>query len=143
MRLLIARLLIAATPLSVFAAESPGPTATAAPAGATVYFIEPLDGARIPSPVKVVMGLSGMGVAPAGVQQDKTGHHHVLINQPQVDLGQPLPATEQIKHFGGGQTETTLDLPPGQHRLQLVLGDWKHQPFSPAVVSETITITVE
>jgi hypothetical protein len=114
----------------------------AAAPGAKVYFIEPQDGAEISGPVRVVFGLTAMGVAPAGINQTGTGHHHLLIDDPQVDFTQPLPATDQIKHFGGGQTETTLELAPGKHTLQLLLGDWKHQPHSPAVMSEKITITV-
>lgn len=115
----------------------------AAPSEAAVYFIEPVDGATLKGPVKVVFGLRNMGVAPAGVNQDKTGHHHLLINEPEVNLAQPLPATDQVVHFGGGQTETTLDLPKGSHTLQLLLGDWKHQPHQPPVMSEKIKITVE
>ena len=114
----------------------------AAPAGSSVYFIEPKDGATVKGPVKVVFGLAGMGVAPAGINQANTGHHHLLIDDPTVDLTKPLPMTDQIKHFGGGQTETTLDLKPGKHTLQLVLGDWKHQPHNPSVTSPKITITV-
>ncbi len=114
----------------------------AAPAGSSVYFIEPKDGATVKGPVKVVFGLAGMGIAPAGINQANTGHHHLLIDDPTVDLTKPLPMTDQIKHFGGGQTETTLDLKPGKHTLQLVLGDWKHQPHNPSVTSPKITITV-
>lgn len=116
---------------------------TPAPEGAKVYFITPADGAKMKGPVKVVFGLAGMGVAPAGVQTDKTGHHHLLIDNPKVDFAAPLPASEQVVHFGGGQTETTVSLPPGKHTLQLVLGDWKHQPHNPPVMSDTITITVK
>jgi len=115
----------------------------AASEGAKVYLIEPKNGAEVTSPVKVVFGLSGMGVAPAGVNQAGTGHHHLLIDSPAIDLTKPLPATEQVKHFGGGQTETLIDLKPGTHTLQLLLGDWKHQPQNPAVTSEKITITVK
>lgn len=111
--------------------------------GARVYFIEPKNGAQIKGPVKVVFGLSGMGVAPAGVQSENTGHHHVLINGATADPDAPLPATEQVLHFGQGQTEATLTLKPGKHTLQLVLGDWKHQPHRPPVMSEVITITVK
>jgi hypothetical protein len=134
------------------APRTPGP-ATSVPAlpagpvdaapGARVYFIEPEDGAVLTNPVRVVFGLSGMGVAPAGVHQDATGHHHLLINDPPYHPEAPLPATDQIVHFGGGQTQTTLTLPPGTHTLQLLLGDWKHQPHNPPVLSEKITITVE
>jgi hypothetical protein len=117
---------------------------TPSPAGAKVYFVAPANGAEISGPVKVVFGLApAMGVAPAGVQQKNTGHHHLLIDNPAVDLNQPLPVSDQVKHFGNGQTETAVTLAPGTHKLQLVLGDWKHQPHSPAVTSETITVTVK
>ena len=117
---------------------------TPSPAGAKVYFVEPKAGAEVKGPVKVVFGLApAMGVAPAGVQQKNTGHHHLLIDNPTVDMNQPLPASDQVRHFGNGQTEAVIDLKPGKHTLQLVLGDWKHQPHSPAVISETITITVK
>jgi len=95
--------------------------------------------------VTVRFGLKGMGVAPAGVQFDNTGHHHLLIDTDlPADLTQPLPVVEnKILHFGKGQTETTLTLAPGKHTLQLVLGDYLHTPFNPPVVSKKITITVE
>lgn len=114
-----------------------------APEGAGVYIIEPADGATVPSPFKVSFGLHGMGVAPAGVNQPNTGHHHLLINSPEVDLGMPLPTTDQVRHFGGGQTEAMVTLEPGSYTLQLVLGDYAHIPHDPPVVSETITVTVE
>jgi hypothetical protein len=117
--------------------------AQTAPADARVYIIEPKDGAVLSSPVKVVFGLSGMGVAPAGTQVADTGHHHLLIDNPQVDLSKPLPATAQIRHFGKGQTETMLTLKPGKHTLQLLFADWKHQPFNPSLMSDKITITVK
>lgn len=116
---------------------------TAAPADAKVYFIAPANGATVTGPVKVQFGLSGMGVAPAGVQSENTGHHHLLVDEPTVDLALPLPANEQVIHFGKGQTETTLTLKPGKHTLQLVLGDWKHQAFNPTLLSDKITITVK
>lgn len=115
----------------------------AASPGARVYFIEPQDGAEVTSPVRVVFGLSAMGVAPAGVNQAGTGHHHLLIDSPQIDYTKPLPANEQVLHFGGGQTEAKIDLKPGKHTLQLLLADWKHQPHNPPVQSEKITITVK
>jgi hypothetical protein len=116
-----------------------------APADAAVYFISPTDGATVTSPLKVRFGLSNMGVAPAGVVMDKTGHHHLLINTSadDLDLTQPLPATKQVMHFGMGQTEVTLELEAGTHRLQLLLGNHLHIPHDPAVHSEIITITVE
>ncbi len=115
----------------------------AATQGAKVYFIEPKNGAEVSSPVRVVFGLSTMGVAPAGVNQAGTGHHHLLIDSPTIDYTKPLPASEQVVHFGGGQTEASIDLKPGKHTLQLLLGDWKHQPHNPPVQSEVITITVK
>jgi hypothetical protein len=124
------------------AAETLG-IATPAPEGATVYIISPKGGATVKGPVKVQFGLSGAGIAPAGTQIDGTGHHHLLIDDPQVDLTQPLPANDQVKHFGKGQTETTLTLKPGKHTLQLLFADWKHQPFNPSVSSTKITITVK
>jgi hypothetical protein len=116
---------------------------TPAPAGAAVYIIKPAAGARVKSPVTVVFGLSGMGVAPAGVKFDNTGHHHLLIDtELPADLTLPLPATDNIRHFGKGQTETTLELPPGKHTLQLLFADYTHTPFTPNVASKKITITV-
>jgi hypothetical protein len=137
----------AQTPASTPAAIPPGSTnalpRTASPAGAKVYIVSPKDGATIKGPVTVVFGLAGMGVAPAGIQAENTGHHHLLVDTDlPANLGLPLPATDNIKHFGKGQTETTLDLKPGKHTLQLVLGDHLHVPFMPMVASQKITITV-
>ena len=117
--------------------------AKAAPAGAAVYIINLKSGATVSNPVLVQFGLKNAGVAPAGTQGDTVGHHHLLIDEPTYDVLQPLPANDQIKHFGGGQTETTLTLKPGKHTLQLLFADWKHQSFNPAVLSEKITITVK
>ena len=117
---------------------------SSAPENARVFFIEPADGATVSSPVTVRFGLEGMDVVPAGTEKPDSGHHHLLIDVtelPPMDF--PLPATEQIVHFGGGQTETTLELPPGEHTLQLVLGDHFHIPHNPPVMSEKITITVQ
>lgn len=112
--------------------------------GVKLYIISPADGASVRSPVTVRFGLAGMGVAPAGVAKERTGHHHVLIDTDikDVDLSQPLPATERIRHFGGGQTEAQLVLPPGKHTLQLVLADENHVPFDPPLMSEQVTIRV-
>ena len=116
---------------------------TAAPEGAEVYIQSPEDGATVSSPVTVRFGLRGMGVAPAGVQFDNAGHHHLLIDVAELPPeNMPLPATEQVVHFGLGQTEATIELEPGTHTLQLVLGDHLHVPHDPPVVSEVITITV-
>ena len=116
---------------------------TPAPAGAEVYFITPADGATLSNPVTVIFGLRNMGVAPAGVEKDKTGHHHLLIDTGLPDLDSAIPSDETHRHFGGGQTQTTLELAPGSHTLQLLLGDWSHVPHNPPVTSEQITITVE
>lgn len=110
---------------------------------AAVYFISPTDGATLSSPVKVVFGLSGMGVAPAGTDRAGTGHHHLLIDTGLPELQKPIPSDANHRHFGGGQTEAMIDLEPGVHTLQLLLGDMKHVPHDPPVVSEVITITVE
>lgn len=112
--------------------------------GAEVYFISPLDGQTVHNPVTVRFGLRGMGVAPAGVAQANTGHHHLLIDVAELPApGQPVPADEQHRHFGGGQTETTLELSPGVHTLQLLLADQAHVPHQPPVVSQRITIQVD
>lgn len=114
-----------------------------APAGAAVYFITPADGETVSSPVTIRFGLKGMGVAPAGSDKPNTGHHHLLIDTPGLPpLDEPIPANEHHKHFGGGQTEVTLDLPPGTHTLQLMLADQNHISFDPPLVSDRIMITV-
>ena len=116
---------------------------TPAPEGAKAYIISPESGAIVSSPVTVVFGLTGMGVAPAGTAKENTGHHHLLINTDTPFLDEPIPADEQHVHFGGGQTEAQIDLPPGEHSLQLLLGDLDHIPHDPPVMSETITVVVE
>lgn len=116
---------------------------TPSPEEAEVYIISPVDGATVTSPVTVRFGLKGMGVAPAGVPMDGTGHHHLLIDVDSIDPTQPIPADERHIHFGKGQTETTLELSPGEHVLQLVLGDHLHRLHQPPVVSPKVRITVE
>ena len=92
----------------------------------------------------VRFGLQGMGVAPARVENDKTGHHHLLVNLTELPaMDQPIPADDNHVHFGGGQTETSIELEPGTHTLQLLVGDHNHIPHDPPIVSEMITITVE
>jgi hypothetical protein len=117
---------------------------TPSPPGAEVYIISPKNGATVKDPVLVQFGLKDkMGVAPAGVKFDNTGHHHLLIDtDAPTNLSAPLPATDHIKHFGKGQTETTLTLPPGKHTLQLLLADQNHIPHDPPVISKKITVTV-
>jgi hypothetical protein len=117
---------------------------TPSPTGAEVYIVSPKDGATVKSPVTVVFGLKGMGIAPAGVKFENTGHHHLLIDTAvPADLSAPLPTTDQVKHFGKGQTEASIELTPGKHTLQLVLGDQNHTPHNPPVESKKITITVK
>lgn len=116
---------------------------TPSPAAAELYFISPADGATVPKRFEVRFGLRGMGVAPAGIELEGTGHHHLLIDVDGIDFTKPLPADERHLHFGRGQTETVVELPPGRHTLQLVLGDHRHVPHDPPVVSRRITVTVE
>lgn len=115
----------------------------AAPKGAEAYIIQPKDGAVLKSPVLVVFGLRGMGVAPAGVHKVGTGHHHLIIDEPLPDMKKPIPTGPHFVHFGGGQTEALMQFTPGKHTLQLLLGDNNHFPHNPPVVSKQITITVE
>jgi len=141
--LIAAQLLWLAAPFAAAQDAAEGPPRTQSPPGAEVYIQSPADGARVSSPFVVRFGLRGMGVAPAGVTTPNTGHHHLLIDVETLPPdNQPLPATEQIVHFGRGQTETELDLPPGTHTLQLALGDALHIPHDPPVRSARITITV-
>lgn len=144
MKRFLTPLLLAGTlALPVFAQDTP------APDDAQVYFVNLEDGATVSSPVTVIFGLSGMGVAPAGTEAMHTGHHHLLINRPAFGSEDPeetefgIPADDQHIHFGGGQTETTVDLPSGTHTLQLVLGDLNHIVHADPVMSEVISITVE
>ena len=130
----------------VLAATCAGAQQRAAPAAdAEAYIIAPQNGATVHGPVTVRFGLKGMGVAPAGVKFDNTGHHHLLVDTDfgAVKLDAPLPATDKILHFGKGQTETTLTLPPGKHTLELVFADYLHNSFDPPLHSKKITITVE
>jgi hypothetical protein len=122
---------------------SGGYAKVAAPAGAAVYFIHLKNGDTVTSPVTVQFGLKGMGVAPAGVEKAGTGHHHLLVDLAALDVNAPLPADDNHRHFGAGQTETLLALKPGVHTLQLLLGDQNHIPHHPPVMSERITITVK
>lgn len=113
-------------------------------AGTKVYFLSPTDGETVTNPVVVRFGLSGMGVAPAGVAKENTGHHHLLIDLETLpDLTKPIPSDKNHRHFGGGQTEVVLELTPGEHHLQLLLGDYAHTPHNPPVVSKQIKILVK
>jgi hypothetical protein len=126
------------------------PPRTPSPKGAKVEILLPKNGRTIKGKVRVVFGLRGMGVCPAGLvlpdgkPKENTGHHHLLLNTEKLPaMNLPLVASEKLIHYGGGQTETTLDLPPGKHTLQLVFADFAHIPHNPPVVSKKITIKVE
>ena len=107
-----------------------------------VYFINLEDGDRVESPFLIQFGLSGMGIAPAGTDRANTGHHHLLINVNEIDLSKPIPSSSSHIHFGGGQTESLIDLMPGDYSMQLVLGDMTHTPHNPPIISQRINITV-
>ena len=124
------------------AAQDPRLPRSPRPEGARLYFITPADGETLSSPVTVRFGLSGMGVSPAGVEHAAAGHHHLIIDADLPSMDLPVPKSEHYRHFGAGQTEVELELEPGEHTLQLLLGDHLHLPHDPPVVSEQITITV-
>ena len=128
---------------SAVAIAGSGLDRTPSPEGARVYFIGIADGDVVASPVVIRFGLADMGVAPAGIEKEKTGHHHLLVDTELEVLDLPVPNDAQHRHFGGGQTEGSFELPAGQHTLQLLLADYRHVPHDPPVMSEKITITVE
>ena len=108
-----------------------------------VYLISPADGEVVHSPVLVKFGLRGMGVAPAGIERENTGHHHLLIDLENLpDMDKPLPADEHHKHFGKGQTEALVELSPGAHTLQALFANFAHIPHDPEMLSKKITIYV-
>ena len=131
---LLAACALAIMPLAHATEPAPAPS---------VYFIEPVEGATVSSPVTVKFGLKNFGVAPAGVDVPNTGHHHLLVDAPLPDLKMPIAKDANHIHFGGGQTETTIELAPGKHTLQLLMGNAMHIPHSTPVNSEVITITVK
>jgi hypothetical protein len=138
LRFLSATMLAALVALPVPGRAGPTP----APADAYLYIGWPNDGEVVKSPFKVWFGLRNMGVAPAGIDKPNTGHHHLLIDTDLPPMDEEIPNNRNHLHFGNGQTETMLELPPGRHTLQLLLGDKEHIPFNPPVVSKRITITV-
>jgi hypothetical protein len=124
-------------------AQAPAAGRTAAPPDAYLYIGFPADGQTLKAgKIKVWFGARNIGVAPAGVTTAKTGHHHLLINVPLPPMDQEIPNDKNHIHFGAGQTETVLDLPPGTYTLQLLMGDANHVPHNPPVVSKRITIHV-
>jgi hypothetical protein len=118
------------------------PPRTPAPRDAHVYIGWPLDGATVGTKVKVWFGTRNFGVAPAGVTTKNTGHHHLLIDAPLPPLDQPIPNDHNHLHFGLGQTEAVIDLPPGTHTLQLLMADADHVPHNPPLMSRRITVYV-
>ena len=125
------------------AAEPAALPRTASADGASVFFIIPADGATVSNPISIEFGIAGMDVVKAGDSQPHSGHHHLLIDTGLPDLGLPIPADEHHVHFGDGSTTTEITLPPGEHTLQMLLGDHLHIPHNPPLLSEQITITVE
>jgi Domain of unknown function (DUF4399) len=116
---------------------------TPSPKDAYVYIGWPNDGEVINArSFRVWFGLRNMGVAPAGVDKPNTGHHHLLIDADLPPFDEPIPSDRNHVHFGGGQTEAVIELPPGTHTLQLLMGDKDHIPHNPPVYSQKITITV-
>ena len=134
MKRLLTALLVVFLTSGAFAAD---------PGKANAYIISPKAGETVSSPVTVVFGLTGFGVAPAGTMREGTGHHHLIIDAPLPDLTKSIPADANHVHFGGGQTEVTVDLAPGKHTLQLLLGNHAHVPHDPPIYSDVVTINVE
>jgi hypothetical protein len=116
---------------------------TASADGASVFFITPAYGETVSNPVRIEFGINGMDVVKAGINQAHSGHHHLLIDTDLPDVGLPIPADEHHIHFGDGSTATEITLPPGEHTLQMLLGDHLHIPHNPPLVSQPITVIVE
>ncbi len=136
------RVLVAAFTAVVLAGAVAVAQQSTMPPDARVYILWPPDGQVIKGGFWIRMGLSGAGIAPAGVQKANTGHHHLIIDADLPPLDQPIPNDHNHLHFGLGQTEARLELPPGRHTLQLLLGDENHIPHNPPLYSKRITITV-
>ncbi len=135
--MILAALFALSIPTAAFADATPSPK------GAKVMILEPKAGAEIASPVTVKFGIEGMDIAPAGTDTPNTGHHHLIIDGKVDDMAAAIPADATHVHFGKGQTEATVELKPGKHTLQLVLGDKNHVPHNPPVTSEVISVTVK
>jgi Domain of unknown function (DUF4399) len=139
----ITRRILLSAPLLLLVPKTAGAQKTPAPKDAVLYFISPQDGETVRGPFDVRFGLKNMGITHAGDEYPNSGHHHLLIDVDQpLDVKEPIPRDKSHLHFGAGETETRIELPPGEHTLQLVLGDAKHYPFDPPVISEKIKITV-
>lgn len=138
----VATTICLASASTAFAQAKPTGGPTASPAGATVYFIDIKDGATIGPKTLLHFGLRSMGLAPAGMERQNSGHHHLLIDTELPPLNEPIPSDFNHLHFGNGQTEAEVSLPPGEHTLQLLMGDHNHVPHSPPVMSDRIRIRV-
>ena len=135
--------IMAATTAPVTSQDADSEELSEAPEDAFLYIISPLNGdTLVDGKGWIRFGLRNMGVAPAGIKKQYTGHHHLLINTGLPPLDQPIPNDDNHVHFGRGQTEYFLDLPSGQHTLQLLLGDHDHVPHDPPVMSNVITVFV-
>jgi Domain of unknown function (DUF4399) len=140
---MISRRVVLASALSALASGMAVAAGPPAPKDAYLYIIWPQDGTRIKGAFWCRFGLRNMGVTHAGDDFPNSGHHHLLIDVTEpLDPNEPIPQDKNHLHFGAGQTEARIELPPGRHTLQLVLGDSKHIPFNPPVVSKVITVTV-
>ena len=115
---------------------------TPSPPGAVVYFVDLQDGATVPAKLKLNFGLRDMGIAPAGSDRANSGHHHLLVDTELPPLNKPIPNDFNHLHFGAGQTETEITLKPGEHTLQLLMGDKDHIPHTPPVMSPRIRVRV-
>jgi len=140
--------LLAATYISVamlsVVSQAETPLSSTIADDAQVWFVSPKDQAQVSSPVTIIFGSSNLNIAPAGDNQPNSGHHHLLVDMEELPaLDMPLPASDRVIHFGKGQTEATIELSPGSHSLQLLLGNYAHVPHSRPVMSEKITILVE
>lgn len=134
----------AAAASAVALAQQPaGMPRSPSPPGASVFIVRPADGEQVSSPVRVVFGMKGMEVAPAGTNTPGTGHYHLIIDSPPPAAGEPIAKDDKHIHYGKGQTEATVTLSPGRHTLQVVLGDGNHVPHDPPVMSQPITVYVK
>lgn len=137
--------LAATTLLQACSGGDEAPNAAADPvttSAASVFIISPVNGETVTSPVTVEFGISGYALAPAGTYEEGTGHHHLILDAELPPLDAPIPSSENYLHFGKGQTSAELELEPGEHTLQLLLGDGNHVPHSTALISDPIVITV-
>ena len=138
------KMLISAGAALCLLAQSSLAGETPRPGNAYLYIGWPRDGEVITQqPFRVWFGLRNFGVAPAGIKKANTGHHHLIIDAPLPDANEEIPNDKNHRHFGAGQSEVMLELPPGRHTLQLVMGDHDHVPHSPPLVSRRVTIYVK